>query len=133
MAFHTITPGAVPEITWVTRPWGDQEQYVFNAVSTVSLMIVKPSQRMSLQAHDRRDELWLMVDDGAVVWLGWDEDHLQEIFPGVGDKVWIPAHCLHRLGSTGPMVRVLEVAYGDYEQADITRYADDYGRPAEGE
>ena len=133
MAFHSPAPEAVPELEWITRPWGDEEQYALNEVSTVSLMTVKPEKRMSLQSHARRDELWLVVDDGAVIWLGWDEDHLEKIFPKSGDKVWIPANCLHRLCSTGPEVRVMEVAFGEWEQADIKRFADDYSRPAEGE
>jgi mannose-1-phosphate guanylyltransferase/mannose-6-phosphate isomerase len=28
---------------------------------------------------------------------------------------------------------VLEVAFGNWQQADITRYADDYARPESGE
>jgi mannose-1-phosphate guanylyltransferase/mannose-6-phosphate isomerase len=30
-------------------------------------------------------------------------------------------------------VRVLEVAFGNWQQSDITRYDDDYARPAQGE
>jgi mannose-1-phosphate guanylyltransferase/mannose-6-phosphate isomerase len=30
-------------------------------------------------------------------------------------------------------VRVLEVAFGNWQQGDIERYADDYARPDQGE
>ena len=50
-----------------------------------------------------------------------------------GDEIWIPAGSKHRLGSGGEAVRVLEVAFGNWQQVDIRRYADDYDRPAEGE
>jgi len=133
MTVHTIEPESVPEVSWITRPWGDEEQYAKNITTTATLMIVKPNQRLSLQAHSKRGELWIAYDDGALILLGWDEDNLQEFYPKAGDKIWIPANCLHRLCSTGPEVRVLEVAFGEWEQADIKRYADDYGRPAEGE
>jgi len=39
----------------------------------------------------------------------------------------------HRLSNTGVQVRVLEVGFGDWQQVDITRYEDDYGRPEFGE
>ena len=40
---------------------------------------------------------------------------------------------VHRLSSSGPEVRVLEVAFGNWQQADISRYEDDYKRPDQGE
>ena len=69
-----------------------------------------------------------MLDEGAEVTVNDDVLH-----PAAGDEVWIPANARHRLASTGPEVRVLEVAFGNWQQADITRYADDFQRPAEGE
>ena len=50
-----------------------------------------------------------------------------------GDEIWIPAGATHRLASCGPAMRVLETAFGNWQQADIRRYEDDYQRPAEGE
>ena len=38
------------------------------------------------------------------------------------------AHLAHRLPR-----RVLEIAFGNWQQADITRFEDDYARPAQGE
>jgi len=37
------------------------------------------------------------------------------------------------LDEAEPDVRVLEVAFGNWQQADITRYDDDYARPDQGE
>jgi len=54
-------------------------------------------------------------------------------YPAPGDEIWIPAGARHRLSSTGPDVRVLEVAFGNWQQEDITRYDDDYQRPEHGE
>ena len=51
-----------------------------------------------------------------------------------GDEVWIPANARHRLACTGDRpVRVLEVAFGNWQQDDIERYEDDYARPEKGE
>lgn len=121
-------PAAKPPVDFVERPWGSFKQYAFNRDVTVSLMTVKPGQRLSLQAHTGRAELWIVLDEGAEVTV---DD--QVLHPGPGDEIWIPANARHRLASVGPEVRVLEVAFGNWQQADITRYADDFKRPAEGE
>ena len=91
-------------------------------------MTVEPGQRLSLQSHQDRTELWIVIDDGAEVQVG--ERILQ---PSAGDEIQIERAEKHRLSSTGPRVRVLEVAFGNWNQGDITRYEDDYDRPRQGE
>lgn len=110
------------------RPWGTQLQYAHNEPCTVTLMIVEPGQRLSLQSHRDRTELWIILDDGAEVQVGERVVH-----PKAGDEIRIARAEMHRLSSTGPTVRVLEVAFGPWDQADITRYEDDYDRPRQGE
>lgn len=121
-------PAEKPEVDQVVRPWGSFKQYAHNQEVTVSLMTVSPQQRLSLQSHTGRAELWIVLDDGAAVQV---DDEI--FYPVAGDEIWIPANSRHRLSSTGPTVRVLEVAFGNWQQADITRYDDDYARPAAGE
>jgi mannose-1-phosphate guanylyltransferase/mannose-6-phosphate isomerase len=128
---HTLAPPAPSDrqpIALVERPWGSFRQYAHNQAVTVSLMAVQPGQRLSLQSHVGRAELWIVLDDGAVVQVG--EEVLR---PRAGDEIWIPARTRHRLSSAGPPVRVLEVAFGNWQQDDITRYDDDYARPEQGE
>ncbi len=112
----------------VERPWGSFKQYAHNEEVTVSLMHVRAGQRLSLQAHTGRAELWIVLDPGARV-----EVDGRVLHPEAGEEGWIPAGATHRLSSTGPDVRVLEVAFGTWQQEDITRYADDYERPEHGE
>ena len=121
-------PPAKPEVPYVERPWGSFYQYANNQDVTVSLMTVKAGQRLSLQSHTGRAELWIVLDDGAAVQVGDDV-----LYPKAGEQIWIPAQTKHRLTSTGPEVRVLEVAFGNWQQDDITRYDDDYQRPDQGE
>ena len=121
-------PGEKPEAPQTNRPWGSFKQYAHNAETTVSLMTVKPGERLSLQSHTGRAELWIVLDEGAVVHVGDSVVH-----PAAGEEIWIPAGTKHRLGSDGRTVRVLEIAFGNWQQEDITRYEDDYHRPAEGE
>lgn len=121
-------PDKKPDIAVVERPWGSFEQYAHNENVTVSLMTVEAGQRLSLQSHSGRAELWVVLDDGGEVQVGEEILH-----PAAAEEIWIPAGTRHRLGSTGPRVRVLEVAFGDWQQEDITRYDDDYARPEQGE
>ncbi len=121
-------PAQKPEVAFVERPWGSFKQFANNEDVTVSLMTVKPGQRLSLQSHTGRAELWIALDDGAIVQVNDDI-----FYPQAGDEIWIPANARHRLGSNGPAVRVLEVAFGNWQQEDITRYEDDFERPEQGE
>ena len=121
-------PAQQPPVAVVERPWGSFRQYAHNQPVTVSLMSVRPGQRLSLQSHTGRAELWIVLDEGAAVQV--DDDIY---YPHAGDEIWISANARHRLSSTGPTVRVLEVAFGNWQQDDIVRYDDDYARPAQGE
>lgn len=122
-------PAEKPPVGRVVRPWGSFAQYAFNEETTVSLMTVTPGQRLSLQSHTGRAELWIVLDDGAVVQVDDDIRSYQ-----AGDEVWIPANARHRLSCPGDKpVRVLEVAFGNWQQEDIQRYEDDYARPDQGE
>ena len=121
-------PSGQSSISRVRRPWGSFNQYANNQAVTVSLMKVNPGMRLSLQSHTGRAELWIVLDSGAEVQV---DDRV--LNPQPGDEIWIPANARHRLSSTGPEVRVLEVAFGNWQQDDITRYEDDFHRPDQGE
>lgn len=122
-------PEQKPDVDVVERPWGSFKQFAFNQDCTVSLMTVLPGQRLSLQSHTGRAELWIVLDEGARVQVG---DDIREY--GAGAEIWIPANERHRLTCAGTEhVRVLEVAFGNWQQADITRYEDDFKRPETGE
>jgi mannose-1-phosphate guanylyltransferase/mannose-6-phosphate isomerase len=117
-------PVEKPSVAFVTRPWGTFKQFANNQDCTVSLMSVLPGQRLSLQSHTGRAELWIVIDDGAQVQVG---EEIREY--KAGDEIWIPVNERHRLSCTGDKpVRVLEVAFGNWQQDDIQRYADDYKR-----
>lgn len=122
-------PESKPPVGFVQRPWGSFRQFAHNEAVTVSLMTVQPGQRLSLQSHSGRAELWIVLDDGARVQVGDTERDCS-----AGEEIWIRAEEKHRLGCPGPNpVRVLEVAFGNWQQDDIKRYADDFQRPAQGE
>ena len=120
-----------PEVSETVRPWGRFRQYAHNEPVTVSLMHVLPGQRLSLQAHGGRAELWIVLDDGAEVTVG-----TRTWRPSAGEELWIDVGERHRLAHAGgheAPVRVLEVAFGSWRQDDIERFDDDYARPERGE
>ena len=84
-------PDSKPPVDRVERPWGSFNQYAFNQEVTVSLMLVEPGKRLSLQSHTGRGELWTVLGDGAEVQVG------DEIFKAKpGDEYWIPANTRHK-------------------------------------
>ena len=107
-------PAEKPTAQHVERPWGAFEQYASNQEVTVSLMTVQPGQRLSLQAHTGRAELWIALDDGAEVQIGEER-----LYPRAGDELWIPANTQHRLSARRPAGagagnRVWQLAAGRY-------------------
>lgn len=121
---ETEIPDLKPEVKFVERPWGSFKQFANNQPCTVSMMTVLPGQRLSLQSHTGRAELWIVIDNDSTVQVGDDIKTYQ-----AGDEIWIPADERHRLSNGGQApIRVLEVAFGNWQQEDIRRYEDDYQR-----
>src|ERR1700761_7284627 len=107
-------PADKPAVAFVSRPWGTFFQYANNEPCTVSLMTVLPGQRLSLQSHTGRAELWIVIDNGAKVQV---DDLIKEY--NAGDQIWIPANARHRLTNESAIpIRVLEVAFGNWQQDD---------------
>lgn len=113
-----------PSSLKVDKPWGRFEQYTHNLTSTVKVITVNPGGVLSRQYHHQRDELWVVLDLGARIELG--EEVLE---PEVGEKVFIPRETTHRLSAVGEEpVRILEVSFGEFDEEDIVRVEDVYGR-----
>ncbi|MGL5859545.1 MAG: phosphomannose isomerase type II C-terminal cupin domain [Angustibacter sp.] len=108
----------------VHRPWGEFQQLVHNTPVTVKILTVAPGRRLSLQRHARRGELWQVVDGPVEVTV---EDRTWMAQPD--EQVWIPVGAIHRLGNPGTRPgRVLELAFGDFDEDDIERLQDDFAR-----
>jgi len=115
-----------PRTVEVEKPWGRFEQYTHNVPSTVKVITVEPGGRLSLQYHHKRDELWVVLDAGAEVELG---DAI--LRPDCGERLFIPRLTPHRLAAAGEKpVRILEVSFGLFDEEDIVRLEDVYGRAA---
>jgi mannose-6-phosphate isomerase-like protein (cupin superfamily) len=98
------------------------------------VLIVAPAQRLSLQLHHRRSELWRVLDGPVLVVHGPDRDNLisDVMFPG--DVIHMPCGHMHRLaGSLTAWGRVAEIwEHTDpgnlSDESDIVRVQDDYVR-----
>lgn len=112
------------DIFTVDRPWGSFQQFVENRQVTVKIITVEPGHRLSLQTHDHRGELWQILDVPIVVTVG---DRTWSANPG--EAVWVPSNTVHRMANQGDRAgRLLEIAFGDFDEADIVRLEDDYAR-----
>jgi mannose-6-phosphate isomerase len=115
-----------PRSVKVEKPWGNFEQYTHNLPSTVKILTVAPGGILSRQYHHHRDELWVVLDEGACVELDGEVLH-----PDVEEKLFIPRGTVHRLSSSctgSKRVRVLEISFGEFDEEDIVRLEDVYGR-----
>ena len=106
------------------KPWGYFEQYAHNIPCTVKIITVEPGGTLSRQYHHHRDELWVVLDAGAEIELG-DE----VLRPVSSEEFFIPRGTVHRLSCVGEHpARILEVSFGVFDEEDIVRLEDDYGR-----
>ena len=121
---QTPTRSQKPDSTTSRRPWGAFERLTLNEASTVKVIVIEPDSRLSLQRHQHRSELWQVLDgpvDIEVDGRSWTAT--------AGEHVWVPQGAVHRMGnSAGSVARVLEVAFGHFDEDDIERLADDYTR-----
>jgi mannose-6-phosphate isomerase len=106
----------------VNKPWGDFVQFTKNEISTVKILTIQANQKLSLQNHIHREELWVALDDGVIAEGNGEKRTLSK-----GEKIFIPKLAKHRLSSKSK-VRVLEISFGHFDEEDIIRYQDDYGR-----
>lgn len=105
-------------------PWGFEELLWQGTAVTAKILHVNPGARLSLQRHRRRDEEWTVLSQGSSVQIGDTTVALRH-----GEKISIPRGTKHRLAA-GPDEKavVLEISRGEFDQDDIERFEDDYGR-----
>ena len=105
------------------RPWGMFERFTLNEISTVKILTIKPRQGFSLQYHKNRKEFWRFLDNPAKVTIGKKTLKLKK-----GDEIIIPKKTNHRIEAYSKTVNVLEIAFGKFDEKDIIRLEDKYGR-----
>jgi len=105
------------------RPWGEFERFTLNEESTVKLITVHAGEEFSLQSHKHRDEFWRILSGTGVITLGKEQRHVH-----AGEDFFTPAGHEHRLKGGPEGIVFLEISFGDFDEEDITRLEDKYGR-----
>lgn len=108
------------------KPWGWFEQFNHNEKCTVKLLHVNAGERLSLQYHHKRKEFWKVIKGPALVQIGSKKYTGNE-----GDEFQIPTKAKHRLSALDSDVLILEISYGKFDENDIVRVEDDFGRAKE--
>lgn len=108
----------------VKKPWGAFLQFTHNKKSTVKILEVKSGEMLSLQSHQRRSEFWYVLDGKPTIVLNSRKRTYKP-----GDIIQIRKKMKHRIiNNAKPLVRILEIATGFFDENDITRYEDKYHR-----
>jgi len=76
-----------------------------------------------LQKHKDRDEWWKMISGNGTVTIG---DEKKDIV--IGETCFVPRGELHQVEAGTLPVVLLEIAFGVFDEGDIVRINDRYGR-----
>ena len=110
----------------ISKPWGGFEQFVLNEKVTVKILIIKAGEAFSLQKHANRSEFWKVLEGNPTIQVG---NKIEDAV--VGDEFFINENELHRISvpaDDNVAAKILEIAFGDFDENDITRLEDKYGR-----
>jgi mannose-6-phosphate isomerase len=121
---YPIPPRATaPKRITVKKPWGGFDELTENETTTVKILTVLPHQETSLQVHEHRSEWWVVLDEKMDVVI--DDKHMTVYR---GQDIFIPQGSAHRVVGLDTPCRWLEISFGDFNERDIHRLKDDYGR-----
>jgi len=105
------------------RPWGSFRQFCKNTPATVKILSLKPNEMFSLQSHAKREEFWRVISGYGTAEIGDDQKKIK-----LGDEIFIPIEMKHRLMAGIDGLEVMEISIGNFDENDIIRYEDKYGR-----
>jgi mannose-6-phosphate isomerase len=117
------------------RPWGTFEILGEFSVTNkkngepiaedvvIKKITIRPGQKISYQFHNQ--EFWTIIQGQGILTLDETQAEIK-----MGDQVHIPTEIKHRLENNQADADLvfMEVGVGDYDENDITRLEDNYGR-----
>lgn len=101
------------------------------------LLLLEPGKRFSLQAHERRSELWRVIEGPVLIVFGDNEENLHDLEVRPGEVIRIRSGQLHRAAAPALHWGVIaEFWHHDdplnpSSEDDILRFADDHDRVGE--
>lgn len=106
----------------VQKPWGSYEIIEKKPTYWIKKLFVKKGEVLSLQSHNERSEVWIVLIGTIKAQKNTATYTLKE-----GESITIKKKEKHRIiGVTDACV--LEAAFGRPKERDIIRYEDKYGR-----
>lgn len=105
------------------RPWGNFERLTLNEKTTVKIVTVRAGESFSLQTHEHRDEFWRVLQGSGVIRIGEKDTQAR-----AGDAFFTPRRRAHRITGGPDGLVCLEIAFGDFDESDVKRLEDRYGR-----
>jgi len=106
-----------------TRPWGSFIEFTKNDPTTVKIIIVNPNEEFSLQYHKNREEFWRVLSGNPTITIGDKEFTAKK-----GDEFIVEKGENHRISAEDTEARILEISFGEFDENDIVRLKDKYGR-----
>jgi mannose-6-phosphate isomerase len=116
----------VEPVRRVDKPWGHEE--VFALVEgryCGKALHVTAGHALSLQYHERKDEVIAVQSGRATLEVGESEDALETVELEPGERVHLPAGVRHRITAVTDVV-LLEASTTELD--DVVRLEDRYGR-----
>jgi len=107
----------------VKKPWGQFDQFTHNEITTVKILLINQGGSLSLQNHNHRSEFLRIISGHPSVTVGEVKN-----IANPGDEFIIEKLQPHQLEAPTDDVQVLEIAYGNFDENDIIRIKDKYGR-----
>ena len=86
-------------------------------------MNITKGEEFSLQYHTHREEFWHILKGSPIVVIGEETFHPKE-----GEDFTIKPHTNHRVSAPNDDVMILEISEGEFDEDDIVRIEDKYGR-----
>lgn len=107
------------------RPWGGFIKFVDQKPCTVKILQINQGESLSLQFHKLREEFWYLISGKIKLTLG--RKKLRQRILKEGGSVFIPKNYLHRAEALKTS-EILEISVGRFQEKDIVRIQDKYGR-----
>jgi mannose-6-phosphate isomerase len=133
IALGTVSPSILVDKKGVAnlggrekRPWGNFKVLLDTPYTKVKRITVNPNERLSLQYHNHRSEVWTIVNGYGKAQVGSSTKVVK-----TGSIVEIPKGEQHRVVASEVGMTFIEVQLSDsqnFSEDDIVRIEDDYGR-----
>ena len=111
----------------IEKPWGMEELLAsIDKPTTTKIMTIARGARNSLHYHKHKDEIVYCVSGTGILQR---DTELLKLVPGAHWNIErTVAHRIKAFSTGTDDLKILEISIGEYDENDIFRMEDDYGR-----